>query len=90
MTQMKYGAKLALREHMYSGAPVNKLDALLMYGVQNLTAEVTRLRSEGEVVQTRTIPYAKAVRQINESLTFKPPKNLPTDQIMLTEYWISK
>ena len=90
MTKMKYGAKLALREHMYSGAPVNKLDALLMYGVQDLTAEVTRLRAEGEIVKTQRIPYAKAVRQINESLTFRPPKNLPIEQIMLTEYWISK
>ena len=90
MTKLRYGAKVALREHMYSGSPVNKLDALLIYGVQDLTAEVTRLRAEGEIVNTRKIPYIKAVRQINNYLTLAPPKNLPIEQIMLTEYWISR
>ena len=90
MTQLKYGSKLALREHLFSGKSANQLDSLLIFGVQHLSREIARLRSEGEVIQSRKIPYVKAVRQINNSVTFAPPKDLPIEQIMLTEYWISK
>ena len=90
MTNVKYGSKVALREHIFSGSPVNQLDSLLIYGVQHLSREVARLRAEGEIVNKRKIPYIKAVRQVNNYLTFSPPKDLPIEQIMLTEYWISK
>tara|TARA_B100001250_G_scaffold396240_1_gene402017 strand:+ start:7369 stop:7641 length:273 start_codon:yes stop_codon:yes gene_type:complete len=90
MSQLKYGSKLALREHLFSGNPANQLDSLLIFGVQHLSREIARLRAEGEVIKSRRIPYIKAVRQINNYVAFAPPKDLPIEQIMLTEYWISK
>jgi len=90
MTQLKYGSKVALREHLFSGAPANQLDSLLIFGVQHLSREIARLRAEGEIINTRKIPYIKAVRQVNDYVKFVPAKNLPVEQIMLTEYWISK
>ena len=90
MTQLRYGSKLALREHLFSGNPVTQLDSLLTFGVQNLNREISRLRAEGEVVLSRRVPYIKAIRQVNQFVTFRPPKDLPLEGIMLTEYWISK
>lgn len=79
---------LAAREHMVSGSPITRLEALVLFGVSNLPELVYEMRRQGWVVKTRTIPYATAMVRINKTATLKPPANLPIREIMLTEYWV--
>lgn len=90
MEQIKFGKKLMVLEHLQSGEPLTALEALTLYGVQNLRSEATRLRGAGWNIQKRTIFYAEALRRLNQHISISAPKNLPTREIVITEYWLSK
>ena len=90
MTKLKYQAPMALREHILDGHRISLLEAMLIFGVQNPNAEITRLRKTGFIVKSQRVPMAKIVRRINEYAKFAPPKNLPVTEIMLTEYWVTR
>lgn len=81
---------MALREHILEGNRVSLLEAMLLFGVQNPNAELTRLRKMGFLVKSQKVPMAKIIRRINEYTVFKVPKNLPYTEIHFTEYWVSK
>ena len=85
-----HGMKIMVAEHLSSGKSITRLEALTLYGVQNLHAEISRLRKEGWNIKSRTIFFAEAVRRINQSATYIPPKNLPISEIQLTDYWLLK
>jgi hypothetical protein len=80
---------MALREHMLAGNRVSLLEAILLFGVQNPNAELTRLRKDGFIVRSQKVPMAKITRRINEYAQCSPPADLPHREIALTEYWIS-
>lgn len=84
------GPALAAREHLFSGQPLTRLDALVLFGLSNLPELVYELRGQGFTVDTRKVPYAAAMVRINKHAVLKPPPNLPIREIMLTEYWLSK
>lgn len=84
------GLNLAVKEHMLTGRPITRLEALILFGVSNLPETVFELKRDGWDVQKRKIPYATAMVRINEHAILKPPANLPIREIMLTEYWVSK
>jgi hypothetical protein len=42
------------------------------------------------MVHSRRIPYAAAMRRVNEHAVLQTPSNLPIKEIQLTEYWVSK
>ena len=84
-----YQPAMALREHMLGGHRVSLLEALLIFGVQNPNAEITRLKKGGYIIQSQKVPMAKIIRRINDYATCAPPANLPHREILLTEYWIS-
>lgn len=84
------GLNLAAKEHLASGKPLTRLEAIVLYGVSNLTALIAHMKDDGWSIQKRNVPYARAVVRINEYATLQPPKNLPTRDIQLVEYWISK
>lgn len=86
---IKYGLPLAAKEHMLSGEPLTRLEAILLFGVQNLTTEIHRWRRAGWVIRSRKVPYALALKRLNETFKVQVPDNLPVREIMLTEYWIS-
>ncbi|MDA9902603.1 helix-turn-helix domain-containing protein [Gammaproteobacteria bacterium] len=90
MTQLKYGAKLALKEHMYAGNPICQLESMLIYGIQDLGKEISDLRREGEIVRSQKIPLPGAIRRVNQFAVYVPPEALPVKDISVTEYWISK
>jgi hypothetical protein len=90
MNTMRHGMRLAVLEHLNLGKPITRLEAMVLYGVQSVNTEISRLRKEGWVIDSQPVPYATAVRRVNEFAVFKPPKNLPVNEIQLTEYWISK
>ncbi len=73
-----------------SGQPITRLEAIVFYGVSDLTKVVNRMRKEGWIVETRPLPFAAAVKRVNEFAVLKPPENLPIREIQLTEYWMNK
>ena len=80
---------MALREHLLAGHRVSLLEAMLLFGVQNPNAELTRIRKDGFLVKSQRVPMAKIIRRINEYTLCKVPEGLPHREIQLTEYWVS-
>ncbi len=37
MSDVKYGLTIAVKEHLLSGKPITRLEALILYGISNLT-----------------------------------------------------
>ena len=66
------------------------MESQLLFGVQNLTAEITRLRNDGYFVKSQRVTMLKIINRINKYTYCKTPENLPTKEILVTEWWISK
>ena len=90
MKNRRYGMAMAGKEHLHSGEPITRLEGLILFGVSNLTDVISEMRKEGWTIQSRSIPFAAAVKRVNEYAVLEPPKNLPVREIQLTEYWMSK
>ena len=90
MSKMKYGMALAAREHLASGQPITRLEALVLYGVSNFPDIISELRKQGWVIESRMVTYAAAMARINQHAVLQPPPNLPVREVMLTEYWVNK
>lgn len=90
MTTIKYGLSDAIREHLVSGQPITRLEAIVLFGVSNLTAIISEMRKQGWIVESRLTTYAAASKRLNHHAELRPPPNLPVREIMFTEYWISK
>jgi len=86
----EYKPSMALREHMLEGNPVTLLEAILLFGVQGPNAEFNRIKKDGFLIESRSVPMAKVIRRINEYTVCKVPADLPYKEIQLTEYWIKK
>lgn len=86
----KFQPSLALREHMLEGHRVSLLEALLVFGVQSLNAELGRLKKDGFLIRDEKVSMAKVLRRINEVTVCKAPENLPFKEVVMTEYWISR
>lgn len=90
MSKLKFGMALAAREHLASGAPITRLEALVLYGVSNLTDLISEMRRQGWVIESRLVSYAAAMARVNRHAVLQPPPNLPVREIQLTEYWVGK
>ena len=90
MATHRNGLALAAREHLASGKPITRLEAIILYGVANLPDVIKEMRRQGWVIKSRTITYAAAMTRLNEYAELRPPKNLPVREILFTEYWVSK
>lgn len=90
MKKVKFGQTDALIDYLIDGNTVTRLDALLIFGVQNITAVISNLRKQGYLVKRTRIPFIKALVRINEKVKVQVPKNLPVKDIEISEYWISK
>jgi hypothetical protein len=90
MKPMRFGLALAAREHLASGSPITRLEALVLYGVSNLPDVIKELRRNGWVIQSRPVPYATALGRVNQYASLRPPANLPIREIQLTEYWVNR
>jgi len=86
----KFQPALALREHMLDGNRVSLLEAILVFGVQSLNAELARLKKDGFLVKSERVSMAKVLRRTNEIARCEPPSQLPFKEIVMTEYWISR
>ncbi|MBA1158669.1 helix-turn-helix domain-containing protein [Microvirga mediterraneensis] len=90
MTSANYQPAMALREHLLEGHRVSLLEAILLFGVQSLNAELARMKKEGFIVKSQRAPMAKIIRRVNEYTICKVPDALPYREIHMTEYWISR
>ena len=86
----RFQPSLALREHMLQGHRVSLLEALLVFGVQSLNAELGRLKKDGFLIKSELVSMAKVIRRTNEFAQCRPLDNLPFREVMMTEYWISR
>lgn len=84
------GAAIAAREHLLSGKPLTRMEALVLFGLSNLPELVYEMRKQKFIVKSRKVSYAAAMVRINEHAILKPPPNLPIREIMFTEYWVSR
>lgn len=90
MANNRHGLTVAAKEHLLDGNPLTRLEAIVLFGVSNLPDLAKEMRRQGLVVKSRRVPYAMAMRRINEYASLQPPKNLPIREIVFTEYWIDK
>lgn len=90
MAEAKYGLTLAVKEHIARGEPITRLEALVLYGVSNLTDMISELRKQGWVIGSENVPFARAVVRINKYAKIEPPANLPIREITLTEYRLKR
>ena len=88
-TNRTFGLHAALKEHIVSGKPLTRLEALVFFGVANLPTAITALRKEGWIIQKRPISFSKALTRVNQYAVLQTPDDLPTKDIQLTEYWAS-
>lgn len=86
----RFQPALAMREHLLGGGQISLLEAMILFGVQNLNAELARLKKDGFLVKSGRVSMAKVLRRLNEVAVCRPPEALPFKEIQLTEYWISR
>ena len=77
-------------EYLLAGKELTRLEAMVLFAVPDLTKIISDLRREGYEVKRRTLPYAAALRRVNEVASLTPPPALPVSDITLTEYWVSR
>jgi Helix-turn-helix domain len=90
MKKNSHGLTDAVKEHLLTGNPITRLEALIFFGVSNLTDVISEMRKKGFVIQSQTVPFAKAVVRVNQHAKLETPANLPIREIVLTEYWIHR
>jgi hypothetical protein len=76
----------AASDHLLSGHPITRIEALILFGVSNLPALITDLRRKGFTIKTRKVTYALTMRRINQVASLAAPKDLPIREITFTEY----
>jgi hypothetical protein len=86
MTTIKTSLVLAIKEHLLEGNPITQLESICLFGVADITPTISDLRREGYKIESKRVPYVRALRRINERATLSPPANLPVKEITLTEY----
>ena len=90
MKRNNYGLAFAAKEHLLSGNPITRLEAIVLFGVSNLTDLVSEMRKQGWVIESKSVPYARALKRVNEYAVLKTPPNLPVREITLTEYTLNE
>ena len=84
-------AVAAVKEHLLSGKPLTRLEAIVLYGCSNLPEVVYELRrAKIDIGAEKKVPYAAAMVRINEHAVLKPPGNLPIRDILFTEYRLKR
>ena len=87
---VKYGAVSALTDHMLKGNRVSRIESLVIFGVQNFTAVLSNLKKDRFIIKKEPVTMARILRRINQYATCKAPKNLPTKNITMHEWWVSR
>lgn len=81
---------LAAREHLISGQPLTRMEAIVLFGLSNLPDLVLEMKKQGFQFGSRKVAYAAAMVRINKHAVLRPPPNLPIREVIFTEYWVKK
>ena len=87
---MKKGNLIALKEHMLTDNSITNIEALFLFGVQNMTAAIILLKKDGFIIKSQKVTMISILKRLNQYCICKAPSNLPIKEILITEYWISK
>ena len=87
---IKQSMNMAVREFLATGKPLTELEAIMLFGAPHLPDLISKMRREGEVIESQKVSYAAVVRRINEHAVLTPPANLPVRELHFTEWWISR
>ena len=79
-----------MKEHILNGNKISNLEALLLFGVQNLQNEMRLMKNEKYFIKSQKVPMVKILKRINKYVSCMAPENLPTTDILSIEYWVSK
>ncbi len=85
----KYGNVMALKEHVISGNKISRIEALVLFGVQDLNRELLRMKKKGFIIKNSKVTMTKIIVRMNKFSICKPPKDLPTNEVIMNEYWIN-
>ena len=87
---IRFGNTFALKEYLLIGNRISRLESLLLFGVQNLTAVISYLKKDGYIIKKEPITMIKVLKRINETVLCTQPEQLPVKDIIMTEWWVSK
>lgn len=90
MNTVAHGLASAAKEHLLSGQPLTRLEAIVLFGVANLPDVIKEMRRQGWIIKSRSVSYAAAMVRLNKVARLTPPDNLPVREIQFTEYWVSR
>ena len=80
----------AVTEHLLKGQPITRLEAINLYGLQDLTRTISRLRAAGFRVERTKTTLEQAVLRLQKVIKMSPPKNVPIREMMISEYRVIK
>lgn len=83
---MKSFATVAFENHILQGLPISRLEAICLYGVQNPTAIISRLRKDGFQIERTNVPMEKVIRRLQKTMKFAPLASLPYMEMKVSEY----
>ena len=89
-TSKKFNSYLALLLEMQNGRRISLLESQILFGVQSLNRDLTRMKRDGNIIKSQRVPMAKVIRRVNEYCELKVPSELPIRDILVSEYWISR
>ena len=90
MRKIKFNGASALLSHLLEGHKITKLEAMLLFGVQNPASELTRFKKAGHYVKSNRTTMLKVLQRLNQFSAVSVPSNLPSSEIIMTEHWISR
>ena len=82
--------KQAVVQHLMEGHPISTMESTIMFGLNNLSAEITRIKKDGYRLESQRVPMAKIIVRMNKYMVCVPPKELPQNEIFMMEYWIER
>lgn len=89
-TTKKFNSYFALLLEMQNGRRISLLESQILFGVQSLNRDLTRMKRDGNIIKSQRVPMAKIIRRVNEYCQLVVPKELPIRDILVSEYWISR
>lgn len=90
MMRTTSGMTQATKDFLLQGNQLTRLEALVFFGISDLTKLISDMRAEGWLIRSKRIPYARALRRINHECKLEVPKSLPVREITLVEYWVER
>ena len=62
-TTKKFNSYLALLLEMQNGRRISLLESQILFGVQSLNRDLTRMKRDGNIIKSQRVPMAKIIRR---------------------------